>query len=196
VLDGGALTPSVMERLERSDALVALMTRRDPLPDGTWRTHPWVRDEINHIRGRGQPAVALVEDGVAVEGAYAEHERLSFRRESPLDAFLGLSHRLANWKRELGRTLCAKVLPSEIGHDIAGDASWKCVYRFWTNGRPDDWIEGMLVPAEGGTEIYIQRVRDDSALVEVQVLRNGQATWRSPATPQRLLIQLKSGAGA
>ncbi len=196
VLDGEGVTPAVLERVESSDAVVSLMTRRDPIgdpADNRWRTHPWVRDEINHARGRGMRTIALVEEGVEPEGAYADNERIHFSRDKPLPAFLALSERLANWKRALGRKLMARILPPNLGHDVVVDNSYQCRYRFWTDGAPGDWQSGQMIPAQGGTLLYIRGVQDDDALIEVRVERHGEIAWRSMATSQHVTIEL-SGA--
>ncbi len=197
-LDGEAVTPAVFRKVEASDAVVSLMSRRDQIPGGDsqprWRTHPWVRDEINHARGRGMRTIALLEDGVEPEGAYLDHERIPLSREHPLPAFLKLSETLAGWKRSFGRRLMASILPPSLGHDVVLDPSFHCQYRFWSEGRAGDWRDGNLVPAEGGTLLYIGGVHDDNALIEVRVNRHGQTAWRSVATSQRVTINLK-GAG-
>ena len=44
---GGPLTPAVMKRIAESDALVALMTKRNNPPD-YGGTHPWVVDDLKY----------------------------------------------------------------------------------------------------------------------------------------------------
>ena len=193
VLDGESVTAGVLKRVESSDAVVSLMTRRDPLGapgQNRWRTHPWVRDEINHARGRNMRTIALVEDGVEPEGAYLDNERIPLSREKPLPAFLALSERLASWKRGFGRKLMARILPPNLGHDVIVDNSYHCRYRFWTEGSPSDWCEGSLIPAQGGTLLYVRGVQDDDALIEVRVERHGEIAWRSVATSQHVTIEL------
>jgi hypothetical protein len=75
-LGGGSLTPEVMGRIEKSDALVALMTKRSVPPD-YGGTHPWVVDEFKHAKSRSISAIALVAPGVSVVGAYHGGERSS-----------------------------------------------------------------------------------------------------------------------
>jgi hypothetical protein len=196
VLNGEPVTPAVLKKVEACDGIIALMTRRDRV-DGRgdeWHTHPWVRDEITHGRAHGIRSIALVEDGVRVEGAYAENERIPLSRGAPLDAFLRLTERLSNWKRECGRTLQAKILPPTLAHGIRNDPAWKCWYRFWAHGQAGDWIEGNLVPVEGGTQLFIHGVQDDSNLVEVEIRKNNVTVWRSPATSQYITISLTNGA--
>lgn len=63
VLGRGPLTDGVRELIEKSDALIALMTRRDQLANGEWTTHLWVQDEYGHARGKNMRAIALIEQG-------------------------------------------------------------------------------------------------------------------------------------
>jgi hypothetical protein len=199
VLDGEGVTPAVLAKVESSDALVALMTRRDRIgnaDENRWRTHPWVRDEINHARGKNKPAIALLETGVEPEGAYSDNERLTLDRDNPLKAFLALSERLANWKQRFGRSQWASIVPADLGHRVIGDSAWSCSYRFWSKGDPGDWREGKLMPAQGGTQLYVRGIQDDDALIEVQVKRHDEVRWRSVATSQQVTIELAEQGGS
>ena len=192
-LDGEPVTPAVLRKIEECDALVALMTRHDPIGGGAqqlWRTHDWVRDELNHARSLGHRAIAIVEHGVDLGGAHAENERIDLDRGTPLRAFMALSQRLANWKRALGRTAIAAIVPPELGHNISDDPAWSCRYRFWSNGSPGTWVDGTFVPAHGGTQLMLRGMQDDNALIEVQVQRNGALAWRSLATSPYVTIEL------
>ncbi|MDJ0770955.1 MAG: toll/interleukin-1 receptor domain-containing protein [Ilumatobacter sp.] len=191
VADGEPLTPAVQGMIDECDAVVALMTRRDKLEgQERWRTHPWVRDEINYARNGEKPAIAILEDGVEPEGMYAENERIHLDRADPLDAFLRLSRQLASWKKGFGRTVKARVLPDEIGHEAD-----TCKYRFWTDGHSGDWVDAPLIPAQGGTELLIRGVPDEDALIELQVDRQGNGGWRSRAIGQYVTIELQQAIG-
>ncbi len=192
--DGGDLTEEIKKKIEEADALVALMTRRDPIGDAAdmiWRTHPWVRDELNHAREKESLAIALLEEGVENVGMYAERERVPLDIADPLPAFLALAEHLANWKNRLGRDLRVRVLPGEIGHEVE-----TCRYRFWTDGQHGDWFDATLIPAQGGTELYVRGVPDERALIQLEVARNGTDAWRSVATSQHVTVELNEAGGA
>lgn len=193
-LDGESVTPAVLERVESSDALVALMTRRDEITEEGeifWRTHPWVRDEINHARGQKMPSIALVEDGVKLEGAYGDNEWIALHRNDPLAAFMGLSQRIANWRRLIGQSVVARLEPGELGHEISDEENTVCEYRLWSDdGEPGDWTPGFVIPAEGGTQLFIKGVPGDRALIEVRVRTFDTVTWQSKATSQHMRIEL------
>jgi hypothetical protein len=64
VLAGGILTSEIQQQIAEADGLVALLTRRDAVADGSWTTHPFCLAELQHARTISKPAIALVEDGV------------------------------------------------------------------------------------------------------------------------------------
>jgi len=198
-LGGGALTQQIMERIEGCDGCVALMTKRDQIVDPAeerWNTHPWVTDELNHARGQGVRAYALVENDVEVGGAYQEREWVAFDRAAPLAAFLALTDTIRLWKEDMGMTRVARVSPDDLGRQFRHNQEMKCRYRFVTpNGDRTEWFEAEPIQDTGGTLLHLKSVRNDSDQVEVEVLRNGQPTLISDATPQYLSIALERIGG-
>ena len=69
VLGGGPLTNRVKKLIEKSDALIALMTRREKKDNGDWTTHKWVQDEYGHAKSRDINAIAIIEKGVKKDEA-------------------------------------------------------------------------------------------------------------------------------
>jgi hypothetical protein len=193
-LGGEALTPAVMTRIEECDGCVALMTRRDQLAAGGWTTHPWVDDELKHARGRNLPGIALVEDGVQLAGAYAEHERISFRREDPLEAFLALSETIGVWRQQKGgRVLKVQLQPQDVAQQVTRRGNLhRCRYRLTEQGKSSEWREAQPIREIGGVFLYLPNVKDEH-LIEVEIA-NGR-TWTSPAIGQWLQIQLEKEAG-
>ncbi len=191
-LGGEALTPAVMERINETDALVALMTRREALPgDNRYMTHPWVRDEMNHARSQQKLAIALVENGVDLAGAYKENEYIPLLRENPTEAMVRLSETLGRWRDRLGRMLQVKLSPDDLAVRVARDDGrlLRCRYRLSSEGEFKDWREVRPVREVGGVFLYLKGVGTDD-LVEVEVQGAGQ-TWSSPATGQWVHIQLE-----
>jgi hypothetical protein len=188
-LGGEQLTEAVKARIRDCDALVGLLTRRDPLANGGWTTHEWVKQEIQHARDNGKRAIALVEDGVKVEGMAAPHEHIPIQRQDLLDPMLILAENVALWRRELGRTVKVQILPPELAQRVGGDgAGIKCRHRLWRNGKFTEWKEAVPQPEVGGTFVYIENVQEDQMLqVSIQ---EPNKTWQSVATPQWLSIQL------
>ncbi|CAG0957683.1 hypothetical protein RHDC4_00497 [Rhodocyclaceae bacterium] len=97
-LGGGQLTPEVQRRIDASDALIALLTRRVRQEAGGWATHPWVQDELGRARTLGKPAIALVENGIDIGGMYQPHEQIPLDREQSDKALLKLAETLLVWQ--------------------------------------------------------------------------------------------------
>ena len=78
---------------------------------------------------------------------------------------------------------------------MVGDPAWSCSYRFWSEGNPSGWREGKLMPAQGGTQLYVRGIQDDDALIEIQLKRHDKVRWRSVATSQQVTIELAEQGG-
>jgi hypothetical protein len=196
-LAGGLLTDEVRRRIESSDALVALMTRRDRLGEdaGRWQTHPWVRDEYGHARAQGKRAIALAEVGVESDGAYAGYERIRLDRANPLEAFLALSETLRRWKEEIGFQRVAQIRPDELGRLVRTNPRLTCRYRYISGGIRHPWIEAEPVLQPSGTLLYLGGIRDDDILVEVEILQDQRPRWWSLATSQFISVEMRQWEG-
>lgn len=190
VLGGDALDDAIKERIENSDCLIALVTRRQQLNDGRWMTHPWVTHEFAHAKSQNKDAIALVEVGVVWEGPYQAHEFIQLDRDRPSDALLTLSNTVGMWKEKAGKTLKLQVLPNTLAEKLELESDvFKCSYRLVEQGNFADWCNVSPVPEPGGVFFYIKGVQDRQ-LVEVKVSANRE-TWKSPATPQLMPVILK-----
>jgi hypothetical protein len=197
-LGGRPLTPEVMRRIDSTDALIALMTRRDELEapgSGRWITHPWVRDELNHARDGSKHTIAVVEEGVELDGAYGENERISLDRENPLDALLALSETIALRRDEIGVRRRIHIRPDEIGQILRTTPGIVCRYRFVSpEGERTEWKEAEPVPQPSGAILYVSGVRGDDHFIEVEIARGDSMEWWSPATAQLITVDLKPRA--
>jgi len=195
-LGGGPLTREVMSLIERSHGLIAVMTRRETLgdpADDRWTTHPWVIDELNHARSKSIPAIAIVQDGVQVNGAYQEHERIKFTKDSLLDAFLALSETLRLWKEDRGRIRRVHLLPRDIWNELNGNNALVCLYRFVSHtGADSEWKVAKPLPGPGGTIMYLNGVTDETAQVQVKIVEHDTTRWWSELTPQSIRIEMKN----
>jgi hypothetical protein len=118
-LAGGQLHPEIRNRIDNSDGLVALKTRRDRVgePDeNRWRSSPWIDYEYNHAREQDKHAIALVENGVEIDGGpFDGYERIALDRDDPLETFLALSETLWQWKERTGIRRVVQIRPNEQG---------------------------------------------------------------------------------
>lgn len=194
-LGGDTLTEAIKEKINQADGLVALLTQREPLANGGWTTHDWVRDELNFARNANKKAIALVETGVQLGGAYSDHEHIPFTRdENLLDAFLAISDTIGIWKMQAGRLLKVRIMPESLAREprlLNGQAQLK--YRYLTNGEFTPWKTILPIPEVGATVVYLPGSRD-SDLIQLQ-MTDGPVLWQSPATPQLIEIKLEPVTG-
>jgi hypothetical protein len=192
-LGGGQLTPEVLARIEACDALVALVTRGDRKPGkkGQYQPYPWVIGELAHARAKGLRNIALVSDGVLIQGPYTDNERIALDPGAPTGAFVKLARILSQWRREEGRTVKVIILPVELASKLRGD-DVRCRYRF----RHENWVgpfqEAFVHQEVGGTSAYLRGVKDEY-LIELRV-RHGDETWGSLSAPQWVRVELQKGA--
>lgn len=193
-LGGEELTPEIQKRITGSDALVALLTRRDQIVGGGWTTHEWVKNELGYARNNGKRTIAIIEEGVDVAGMYQSHECIPLNQDNPLEAFIRLAETVSGWKQDKGRTVKVQIAPETIA-DKLDNNNVICRRRFWKQGNYTDWQKVTAVPEQGGTFVYLDGVQDEH-LVQLEAAETGN-TWQSLATSQWMLVQLKAkGAGA
>jgi len=188
-LGGNQLTDAVKAQIDKVDALIALLTCREQFASGGWATHQWVLDEISYARSRNIPAIAIVENGVKLEGAYVQHEYIPLEKSQPLPTFLKLSQTIHAWKQEIGDTAIVQIQPEDAAEFASQYAeSVKCQYRFFHEGDYTDWKEAKVAEAPGGTLIYIKGVKPNCS---VQVtMSNQQTVWQSKVEPQWVRVFL------
>lgn len=186
-LGGGPLTDKVKTLIEKSDALIALMTRRDQLANGEWTTHQWVQEEYGHARSKNMRAIALIENGVQIGGMYQQNEYIPYNPADSLTAFLRLSATLGVWKQESGRLVKLKIQPDQIALDFGTDAQWR--YRFYSSGAYSNWQETALSREPGGCFLDLPNVPDE-ALIQIQT-RTNSGHAESINTPQWVYVDLE-----
>jgi hypothetical protein len=190
-LGGEQLTTEVVNRIKKADGLIALLTKDEALQNGGWKSRQWVHDEFGVARNSNKLAIAVVEKGVNVGGAYASNECLPYDASDPLPAFLALSENLAEWKRRTGRVIKVQILPDSLGKNIMNGATVS--YRLIQEGQPQEWRSTMVFEEGKGIFISVKGVQDD-VLVQCQVKVN-QTRWSSFATPptEWMSLQLHKG---
>jgi hypothetical protein len=193
-LGGEQLNPAVQQRIDKSDALLGLLTRREATLAGGFTTHQWVLDEIGYARAHHKPAIALVEEGVDLGGMYQPHEYILFDRATLVPALLRASETIGLWKRESGRTVKVQILPPSLAKRIGSGANGvRCTHRLWLQGTYTGWAEVTPVPEGGGTFLYVEGVQEEH-LIQIRIEDNGKV-WQSRATSQWMQVALVTGRG-
>ncbi len=186
-LGGGPLTERIKSLIEKSDAIIALMTRREKKDNGSWTTHKWVEDEYGYARDKNLRAIAIIEKGVATEGMYQHNEYITLNPDDSLTAFLKLSATLGVWKEESGRLVKLLIQPNEIAINYGTNAEWR--YRFNVNGEYTKWQNASLFREPGGCFLYLSNVSDD-ALIQIQA-RSNNGCAESICSPQWVVVNLE-----
>lgn len=100
VLGGQELREGVFEKIAEADCLIALLTRDQELKSGgEWTTFDWLRQELERAHNLNMRAIALVEKGVTIRGAFTQYQRIEFTRDSFAKALMELSLNISRWKQ-------------------------------------------------------------------------------------------------
>ncbi len=195
---GEPLRDRIFEQIEGCDALVAVLTRRNQLADTGdgvfFTTSEWVKNELNHGRVNDLKTIALVEDGVKMEGAFIDHEWLPFTRTNMEDGLLKLSETLGLWQQEAGRTLKMMIVSPELMQNPRFTRNQMVIeYQFLIDGTEAGWQRGRLIREAGSAMIFVKGVQDNY-LVQIRVT-DGPDQWESDFGSQTVPIQLRRIAG-
>ena len=90
-LAGQEITQTVQERIDSSDAMIVLLTKRN---EG--KTNQWVMHERTTALNMNIPFIALIEDGVVDRGPFTNFEYIQFTRDKFLEALLRISETILN----------------------------------------------------------------------------------------------------
>jgi hypothetical protein len=182
VLGGNELTQEIKNQIAEADALVALLTRDQPMPNGDWTTFQYPLTELQHARGIAKPAMALVEDGVKVGGLLAANEFIPYKADAPLTAFLRLSRTIGRWRLEAGSATKVQITPNEVAQELwAVNEQCRWEYRLSKEDHETPWKPAKARREPSGLYVLV-RVPDPTMLLEIRV--TGPARNRSSvATP-------------
>lgn len=185
-LGGEALTDEIRERIEKADALVALLTPwKDKLGN---KTHaPWVADEFAHASAHRKPATRIIHADLAVAGMYAAHEYIAFAPDKAADTLLQLMRTLALWKKQRGRPMEVEIAP-----DVAGGFDRNqvktCEFQLFQNYQESEWRNATIWPQPGALYAYLPGVPDQAKLR--LRLQHANDTWQSEYSSPVGRIQL------
>jgi len=175
-LGGEALTDEVRDRIEKADALIALLT---PWKDanGNKVVPQWVVEEFAHAKAKGKPAIRIVHADLAPAGMYAANEYIAFAPDKLSDVLLKVMRTLALWRKQSGRPMEIEIAPD------AGDPRFDpgrvktCEYQVFLNYEESEWRKATIWPQPGALYAYLPGVPDQSKLrLRLQL---GEETWQS-----------------
>jgi hypothetical protein len=189
-LGGGALTPEIKKRIDETDGLIALFTRRDA-PDPT-ASHPWVHSEFGYVRLGAKRAVGVYETGVVISPSDQGNEHVDYDPNAPLQAFLRLSELIGEWKRQAGRSFKVQVLPEAMAKQLGAMVdNLTCEYRVLLDNSDTPWTRARVIREVAGLFVHV-RVPDDAQMVQVRT--TGPVASESDYTPLWMPILLQPRA--
>ncbi len=101
----GGLTNKIKEKIEKSDCLIAVITRRDKIEGSNqWSGPAWVQHEITLGNAFNKPVAVFIEDGVVIEGLIEREERrVTFNRDDLIGEVDKISSFLFSLRKHLER---------------------------------------------------------------------------------------------
>jgi hypothetical protein len=190
-LGGEPLDDAVRERIEQTDGLVALFTRRD---QEAWSTHPWVMGEFGHAISTGRRSIALVDNSLDwTQTMWAGRQYIILDRNAPSVGLLKLVDELGTWKREAGTSLTVTLAQRDLLEEFRTNGDrFRIRYRCWHRAQHDNWRSTDRFYFEGAAIVVnMPSIPSTDHLVEIEVSVQGTGKrWTSPALRQFLPVDL------
>ena len=189
-LGGEVLWEAVEKKIAGCDALICLMTEREP-----GQGNDFVRDERNTAIDKGLKVLTILQKGQPrPTGKYAGREYVTYDPDDKAQMFLDVSSTIGEWRRQSGRFLSVYIEPDEAV-DLARDVDEVQVqYRTVDNrGDESEWTKASVLPELGGATVYLKGVPDNRKL-QLEMTGDDQ-TWKSDYVPQTLPIRLRRTRG-
>lgn len=171
-LGGQSIPEGVRQSIRSSDALLAFFTRRDgPLPDGSWTTHQWVRDELTCALEHNKQVLEIYEDGVSrIAGlAGSDRQHLAYQENEQLECVVEIVKVLGQWHRRGTRRF--QLLPHEKIRPHLSKPYFVCRYRVMEGNHelPEQVVKVQKI--QGGLFIDCTGLSRES-LIQVEIVTN------------------------
>jgi hypothetical protein len=181
-LAGQQLSTEVKQRIERSQAMIALETPWKQLAaDQGYIASDWVRREFTQAETLGKELIAVVHEKVVVNSAFKDREHTVFRPPNQTPVLLKLMRTIALWNKKIGYAHKVEILPSELGEVIDEDnPAHLCEFRTVVEYEISAWKKASFWHEPGGALAYLTGI-PDGAKVQMRV-KIGDEVWRSAFT--------------
>jgi hypothetical protein len=178
-MGGEVLSEAVRRRIERSDALIAFVTRRGEPNNGRWETHRWVTDELAHAIGRVRSVLEIREEGVTDQGGMAgDRQRIPYDETKRDECIVEIVKTLGNW--HLTNSVTMQLLPEDCVEQILpllNNPRLRCSYRVLEDGEESEPVATTIRRITGGLFVQARNI-PRRALVQLNVECDGRM-WSS-----------------
>jgi hypothetical protein len=179
-MQGQVLDEGVRARVEGSDGLIAMLTRRgQPSAEGAWETHRWVVEELTLAIARGLRVVEVREDGVSDQGGIAGgRQRIPYRANERDKLLVELAKTVGNWVSTVDVRL--RLLPADVVDEIrraVNAPGFRITYTVLEGNRESAPQDAKVRPIKGGVFVDAAGLSPNS-LIRVTVEGNGMR-WMS-----------------
>jgi hypothetical protein len=175
-LGGEALTDEVKERIEKADALVALLTPwKDAL--GNKVQPQWVVEEFAHAKAKGKQAIRILHSDFAAAGMYAANEYIAFAPDKLTEVLLKVMRTLALWRKQSGRPMEIEITPDAGAQRFDPGRVKVCEYQVFLDYEESQWRKATIWAQPGALYAYLPGVPDQAKLRLRLQLDN--ETWQS-----------------
>jgi hypothetical protein len=178
-LGGQQLSAEVKERIQRSQALIALETPWKQLAgDQGYIASDWVRREFAQAETLNKELIAVVHEKVVLNSAFKDREHTVFHPPDHTLVLLKLMRTIALWKRRLGCAHNVEIRPTNLSDIIDEDnPAHLCEYRTVVEHDIGDWRKASFWHEPGCALAYLTGI-PDGAKVQMRV-KMGQVVWQS-----------------
>jgi hypothetical protein len=176
---GENISAGVRQRINRSDALIGFVTRRDEPGVDPSATHRWVTDELASAYGQGKQILEVREAGVDEQrGMIGDRQPIIYEEGKRDECIVEIVKTLGAWHETNHMTF--QLLPEECADQIkplVGDQSLWCIYTVLDGGEEGQEQRERIRPIKGGLFVTARNVPRE-ALIQLRIEGAGQS-WRS-----------------
>jgi hypothetical protein len=175
-LGGGGLTATVQERIQSSDALVAVFLPHNR-PGDVKLMSQWVSDEFAYAKAKGLFGLRIIHEDIKPEGMFNSEEYEVFKPNSAENCLLKLLKTIHDWKETIGQPL-QLVVNSEAALRFDADKNHVCEYRLFQKPSPferpkeSEWQPAYTWKDQGAMYAYVRGVPKDNK-VKLRIKMDG-----------------------
>jgi len=173
---GRALDAALQARIERADALLAILTPQAG-PDNEIADPQFVVSEFQHANALRKPTLRLIHPALILRGLGAGNEYVQYTPGKELDVVLKLMSTIAVWKREYGRVVRVRIEPDDLASQYDESRLDVCEFQRVRDGNFEKPQRARVSLEPGAIYAELPKLLETDR-VRLSVTLSG-STWRS-----------------